>query len=396
VERDTIGFGKIDPLMHDQLVEDISCSGMNKPIFVWHKNFGSIKTNLTYDCKESLDNFVTGLIHRAGRHVSTAFPIIDVTLPGKHRLAVSYGTEVTPFGTNFTIRKFREDPYTIIDLISMGTIDETLAAYLWLLMENKMSLMILGTTGAGKTTALNAIACLIPATNKVITIEEVSEINLPHENWISMIPRYSFSLETEHIGEIPLYELMKAAVRHRPDYIMVGEVRGEEAFVLFQALATGHGGLCTIHAEDFNTAVKRLTSPPMNIPFSNISLMNCAILVRRIESSSFTRNARMQLRRKFAQVSEIVGNTPYDTFVWNSMHDVFDNKLDGSVLLRRIADKLDVSLEELSIELERRKIILQWMVERRIRNYLKVSNTIAEYNLNPQSVYDKASRALGR
>ena len=195
-------------------------------------------------------------MHRQGKHVSIARPIVDLTLPGKHRLAVSFGKETTPAGTSFTIRKFRDDPLTIVDLIMNETIDENIGAYLWMLMENKMSMMVVGPTGAGKTTALNAIACLIKPDFKIISVEEVAEINLPQENWVSTIARPGFGGDSE--GEVTLYDLIKSAVRHRPALILVGEIRGEEAYVLFQALATGHGGLCTTHAEDVETVIKRL------------------------------------------------------------------------------------------------------------------------------------------
>jgi len=160
LERDMVGYGRIDPLMFDPNVEDISCSGVNKPIYLWHRKYENIRTNIVFRDEEELNDFIMKLVHRVGKHVSIAYPIVDVTLPGKHRLAVSFGRETTPAGTSFTIRKFREDPFTIIDLIENETINETIAAYLWLLMENKMSVMIVGATGAGKTTALNAIACL--------------------------------------------------------------------------------------------------------------------------------------------------------------------------------------------------------------------------------------------
>src|SRR3972149_6820842 len=303
LERNTIGYSKIDPVMNDPNGEDIRCGGLGKPIFLWHRVYENIKTNVFFSDEEELNDFVMKIVHKAGKHISIAFPIVDVTLPGKHRLAVSYGRETTPFGTSFTIRKFREDPFTIIDLINNETTSESIAAYLWLLVENKMPIMIVGATGAGKTTALNATACLIRPNHKIITVEEVAEINLPHENWTSTIARSGFGAEKE--GEITLYDLIKSAVRHRPDLVIVGEGRGEEAYVLFQALATGHGGLCTMHAEDVDTAVKRLTQPPMNIPASIITLMNCVINVKHVRTPVFLESGKRLSSRKFTSIAEV-------------------------------------------------------------------------------------------
>jgi len=197
LERDLIGYGRIDSLMFDLYVEDISCSGVNKSIFLWHRKYENIKTNVIFQDEQELDDFITRVVHREGKHVSIAHPIVDLTLPGKHRLAVSFGKETTPAGTSFTIRKFRDDPFTIIDLIVNETINETIGAYLWLLMENKMSVTVVGPTGAGKTTALNAIACLSRPDFKIISVEEVAEINLPQENWTSTIARPGFGGDRE-------------------------------------------------------------------------------------------------------------------------------------------------------------------------------------------------------
>ncbi|TET57298.1 secretion system protein E [Candidatus Bathyarchaeota archaeon] len=383
LERDIVDYGKIDPLMSDPYVEDISCSGVDKHIFLWHRYYENIKTNILFQEEQKLDDFIMKIVHKAGKHVSIAFPIVDVSLPGQHRLAVSYGKETTPSGTSFTIRKFREDPFTIVDLIENETIDENIAAYLWLLMENKMSIMIMGATGAGKTTALNAIACLVRPNYKIISIEEVAEINLPHENWTATISRSGFGVASE--GEITLYDLIKSAVRHRPDLIIVGEVRGEEAYVLFQALATGHGGLCTTHAEDVETAINRLTQPPMNIPSSIIPLMNCAIIVKHVRAPIFLGGNKTLSSRKFIRVAEIeAASSIRNVFTWNASIDAFEEKLKDSYLIAKIAKNMDVSVERIFDDLERRKETLLNMAEHNIRDYRSVNTVLSKHYYNPK------------
>jgi len=383
MERDIVGYGKIDPLMYDEYVEDIGCSGVTKPIFLWHRKYENLKTDIFFRDEEELDDFIMRIVHKAGKHVSIAFPIVDVTLPEKHRLAVSFGKETTPSGTAFTIRKFRKDPFTIIDLIENETINESIAAYLWLLMENKMSVMIIGATGAGKTTTLNAIACLIRPNYKIISVEEVAEMNLPHENWTSTIARSGFGVEGE--GEITLFDLIKSAVRHRPDLIIVGEVRGEEAYVLFQALGTGHGGLCTLHADDANTSIQRLTQPPMNIPSSIIPLMNCVITVKHVRTPVFLETGIRLSSRKIIDISEIKSaDNIQEVFSWNPSTDIFQGNLSESYLLEKIASSLDVPIERLLDELEYRKRVLMHMVEHNIRDYRSVNKVLSKYYNNPQ------------
>lgn len=384
LERDIVGYGKIDPVMHDQYVEDISCGGINKNIFLWHRRYENVRTSILFKEEEELDDFIMKTVHKVGKHVSIAFPIVDVTLPGQHRLAVSYGKETTPSGTSFTIRKFREDPFTIVDLIANETVDENIAAYLWLLMENKMSVMVMGATGAGKTTALNAIACLMRPNYKIISVEEVAEINLPHENWTATIARSGFGVESE--GEITLYDLIKSAVRHRPDLIIVGEVRGEEAYVLFQALATGHGGLCTIHAEDVETAIQRLTQPPMSIPSSIIPLMNSAIIVKHVRTPIFLSGEKRLSSRKFIRVAEIKNaNSIRDVFTWSPSTDTFQADLDDSYLIGKIARDLDVPVERVMDDWQQRKKLLLDMAEHNIRDYRSVNNALSKYYYNPKT-----------
>ena len=386
-ERDLVGFGRIDPLMRDPNIEDISCDGVQKPVYVWHRNYESIQTNLEFPNDEVLDNTVVKLVHMAGKHVSTAFPIVDASLPGKHRLAVAYRREITPFGTAFTIRKFREDPYSIIDLINIGTFSEEMSAYFWMCLENRASIMVLGGTAAGKTTALNTLACLIKPGSKIITIEETAELNLPHDNWVSLIARQSYGLGGSGVGEVALFDLVKTSMRHRPDIMIVGEVRGNEAYVLFQALATGHGGMCTMHADGLDSAVKRLTQKPMEISPAYIPLMNIVIPIQRVH---LVKNNEKKAYRRAITVNEIRDYEDYYTpFTWQPAQDVHEVDYDKSPLLTSIAERQGISKRDIIEEIGRRKEVLHWMRERNIRSYRDVAAIVAEYYARPKHIYSK-------
>lgn len=239
IERNLLGYGPIDPLMKDTNIEDISCNGVNIPIYVWHKKYESIPTNITFIDEDYLNEFIMKMAHMAGKHISIAFPILDAMLPEKHRLAATFGREVSVKGPTFTIRKFRERPFSVTEIIQSGVINSLIAAYLWTLIEHGKTAMIAGGTGVGKTTMLNVISMFIRPGMKIVTIEDTPEINLPHPNWVQLTSRETYLVGTSALGtNIRLFDLVKLSLRYRPDYIIVGEVRGEEAFVLFQAMAS--------------------------------------------------------------------------------------------------------------------------------------------------------------
>jgi flagellar protein FlaI len=373
--------------MRDPNIEDISCDGVTKPVYIWHRNYESIETNIEFQTDEELDNMVVKLVHMAGKHVSSAFPIVDASLPGKHRLAVCYRREITPFGTAFTIRKFREDPYSIIDLINIGTFSEEMAAYFWQCLEQRASIMVLGGTAAGKTTALNALACLIRPGTKLITIEETAELNLPHDNWVSLIARQSYGLGGDSTGEVALFDLVKTSMRHRPDILIVGEVRGQEAYVLFQALATGHGGMCTMHAENLDSAIKRLTQKPMDISPAYVPLMNIVLSIQRVH---LMKDNERKAYRRVMNVNEIADYEDYRTvFKWVPSKDEHIPTLDKSVMLSGISERMGTGKKDLIAEIEKRKTVLHWMREHNIRSYKDVAAIIAEYGSRPKQFYEK-------
>ncbi len=261
---------------------------------------------------------IVRLVHMSGKHVSTAFPIVDATLPGGHRLAATFRREVSPQGSTMTIRKFRKDPITIIDLINFGVLDYTIAAYAWLLIENRFTAVVVGATASGKTTFLNALLSMINPNSKIVTIEEVQEVNIHHVNWAPLISRLSYGLSENNVGEVTLFNLVKAAMRMRPDIMVVGEVRGEEAYALFQAISTGHGGLATLHAEDAGSAIQRLTSKPMDVAPSYLSFLDLTFSVRRVAIPDPANPGNPRIVRRVISVDEIIDSTKWvQSFVWD-------------------------------------------------------------------------------
>jgi len=378
VIRDLAGYGNLDVLMRDPNIEDISCNGVNKPVYVWHRKYESLPTNIIFDDETEYDNFIIKLAHMGGKHISSAHPILDAMLPGRHRLAATFRREVSTFGSSFCIRKFREDPFSIVDLIKMGTIDLTLAAYFWILLENKMSMMIIGGTGAGKTSMLNALTSLIRPNDKIVTVEEIAELNTFHENWVQLTSRQGFKFGTADETSISLFDLVKLSLRYRPDYIIVGEVRGEEAYALFQAVATGHGGICTMHADSIDHAVKRLTSEPMNVAEAYIPLMNVGIYLSRVELPR--KKMGLSFGRRARNVWEILDYEKYQLISeWSPTEDKFRTYLEDSRLLEEIALKKGITKKEVLAEIKQRRKFLRQLVRSGIRSQEEVTEAIVQY-----------------
>jgi flagellar protein FlaI len=386
--RDFLGYGKIDILFHDQNIEDISCNGVNTPIYIWHRVHESLPTNILFPTAEELNFVVTRLVYKTGNQISIANPILEGTLPEGYRAHITLD-EVSKRGDTFTIRKFRANPFTVVDLIQLGTISPKIAAYTWLLIEHLRSMMICGAVASGKTAFLNAISMFIKPEMKVVTIEEVRELRL-HENWIPMTTRPSYQ---PGIQEVNLFDLLKSALRQRPDYIIVGEVRGEEAYTLFQSIAVGHGGLCSIHADSEDSVIKRLLTRPMDVPPMMLPLMNCLIQVRRVAFNG-------QVARRVESVTEIIDidretqePTLVTRFKWNAETDTFaynkPNNKDKSVF-HFISQINQINIDTLHEELERREVILQWMVNVGVKNYDDVANIIRNYYHSPEDVYNVA------
>ncbi|HEY4699784.1 MAG TPA: type II/IV secretion system ATPase subunit [Nitrososphaerales archaeon] len=386
IERDLIGFGPIHAMMLDPNIEDISANGVNLPFYIWHRKYESLPTNLFVTEKETLDNLIVKLAHLSGKHISTAFPVLDAMLPGKHRIATTYKEEVSPKGSTFSIRKFKEEPFSVVDLIKLGTINETLAAYFWMLLENRTTVVVIGGTGAGKTSTLNALASLAKPSMKIVTVEEIPELNLPRDNWVQLVSRESYGLGSVKTGEVTLFQLVKTSLRYRPDYLVIGEVRGEEAFVLFQAMATGHGGMCTLHAENLDYAIKRLRSSPMNVAETYIPLMNVAAIVERVQLPKKSL-AGLSFGRRMRNVFEIEDFDVYHPIAeWDPINDVLNTNLDGSIMLRHIGEKTGKSFAEIIVEVKRRATVIQWLRETDVSESHEVVRVIAQYYVKPAAI----------
>ncbi len=378
VIRDLAGYGGLDVPMNDPNIEDISCNGLNRPIYIWHRKYESIPTNIEFTQESDYDNFIVKLAHMGDKHISSAHPMLDAMLPGKHRLAATFRREVSTFGSSFCVRKFREDPFSIIDLINIGTIDATLAAYFWFLLENKMNMMLIGGTGAGKTSTLNALISLMKPQDKIVTVEEIAELNTLHENWVQLTSRQGFKFGQADETSISLFDLVKLSLRYRPDYIIVGEVRGEEAYALFQAVATGHGGICTMHADSLDHAVKRLTSPPMNVAEVYIPLMNVGIYVSRVELPQ--KKMGLSFGRRARNVWEVVDFGKYNLISeWSPTEDTFSTCLEKSYLLEQIASKKGLTKEDLVADIKRRERKLEEVLKSGRRSQDDVTQAIIEY-----------------
>ncbi len=386
VKRDFLGYGPLDVLVKDQNIEDISCNGTGIPIYVWHRLYESLPTNVSFASSAELDTFITRLAYRSGHQISISNPILEGALPEGFRIHVTL-EEVSKRGGTFTIRKVRANPFTITDLISLGTMPTSIAAYFWTLVENKRSIIASGATASGKTGFLNSICSFIPPEMKVVTIEEVRELRL-HENWIPMVTRPSLQAG---IQEVTLFDLLKSSLRQRPDFIIVGEIRGEEAFTLFQSIAVGHGGMCTIHAEDVEAVEKRLLTEPMNIPPMLIPMMNVVVQLNRTKF-------RDRVVRRIADLSEITDKGVFKKlYEWDPGDDSFNLSVPSikeSVALKRVAKTKHISIEDVVEDLDKKEVILKWLMQNKISAYEQVSEIIRKYYVTPSEIFNRARFGL--
>ncbi|MFD1684251.1 type II/IV secretion system ATPase subunit [Halobellus litoreus] len=384
--RDFRGFDRIDPLMHDPHIEDISCDGYDLPIFVYHDEYTDIETNVSY-AADDLDDFVIRLAQESGRHVSVGDPVVGTTLPDGSRVELALGEEVTPRGSAFTIRKYAEEPFTPVDLIENGTFSVAEMAYLWLCIENNRSLIFAGGTASGKTTSMNAVSMFIPPRAKVLTIEDTRELSLYHDNWLSSVTR-----ERLHEGsDIDMYDLLRSSLRHRPEFIIVGEVRGNEAVTLFQAMNTGHTTFSTMHADSIETVINRLENEPINVPRAMVQSLDllCVQTLTRVEGERVRRSKAIG---EIGEIDQRTGELDYSrAFRWDAGTDSFERS--DSSLIEEIQRDRGWSRTERKREMNRRERFLELLAELGTTDYRRFTALVNEYYAAPERVMDRLEAA---
>ncbi|EMA20661.1 type II/IV secretion system ATPase subunit [Haloarcula marismortui] len=378
--RDFIDYGGIDPIMRDPAVEDISCDGAGVPVFVYHREYRDVKSNVSFD-REALDSFTSRMAQRAGKQLTISNPLVDASLPNGSRVQITLGGDISTRGSNFTIRKFADIPFTPVDLIRWNTFSAEMMAYYWIAIQNNKSLVFAGGTGSGKTSSMNAISFFIPPASKIVSIEDTREIDLPQENWIQSVTRSP--LTSEGRGEISMYNLLNAALRQRPEYLLVGEIRTDEnvALTFFQAMSTGHTAYTTFHADTVETVISRMQNPPLNVPVQMLRDLD----IISVQQQTYIGDKRVRRNHSTSEVlqqdydlNDVQTKTVFKRDASADTHE----KVTDSTLLQEIATDRGWSDTELQNQIENRVQLLQYMADERITGYVEVASAIQLFDKN--------------
>jgi flagellar protein FlaI len=384
--RDKIGLGYLDPYINDSNIEDITCNGLGS-IFIEHKVFGGLRSAMEFTDHDTLNYFIIKLAERIGKPITFKDPIVDATLPDGSRINIVYGDDISKNGSNFTIRKFNEIPFSILEVIDKGTMDYRIAAYLWLLLSEGMSGFICGETASGKTTTMNGLTAFINPDSKLVSIEDTPELQIPHKNWTREMTRGTTrggGLGEGGGSDVTMFDLLKAALRQRPNYILVGEIRGVEGNIAFQAMQTGHPVTSTFHAATVEKLIQRLTAEPINIPKTYIDNLNFVLI------QSAVKRPDGKMVRRVLSVNEILGYDPdkggisfVEAFSWDPVTDSFVFSALGSsyLLEQKIATRLGIPGKKKNViydEIEKRAKILERLQNEGITNFYDFFNTTSK------------------
>ena len=378
--RDKENMGPLTPLINDPYIEDISCAGLGS-LYLEHKIFKGLKAAISFDTHEELDQFVIRMAEKIGKPVTFRDPIVDATLPDGSRINIVFGGDVSKRGSNFTIRKFTATPLSFLDLINFGTFTYDMAAYFSLVLSHGMNMFVSGETASGKTTLMNAVTTFIAPTAKIVSIEDTPELQCPHPNWIREVTRGSAKTSESAIG---MFDLLKAALRQRPNEIIIGEIRGEEGAIAFQAMQTGHACMSTFHAATVEKLIQRLTGNPINIPKSYVDNLNVVTI------QSAVRLPNGKDGRRVISVNEIVGYDSFsdsfsfiEVFKWNPTDDTheFSGYMNSYLLEEKIAMMRGLPpAQKRSIysELTRRANIFRRLHEQKVTDFYALHQVLSQ------------------
>ena len=372
--RNFKGYGKLDPLMHDEGIEDITCNGPDIPVFIFHRKYSNLPVNIIFE-KNELNRFVLKIAQKADKQLSLTAPLVDAALPEGARAQITYTDVVSSKGSSFTIRKFKSDPMTPVDLIDYGTYDTEILALIWLCVENRKSAIVVGGTASGKTSTMNAFSLFIPYLAKIVSIEDTREIQMPHKNWLPMMTRESASESGK--GNVDMFSLLKTALRQRPEYIIVGEVRGAEAQTLFQAMNTGHATYSTLHAGGAEQAINRLTTNPINVPVAMFGALDLMIIQQLQYIGGRMVRRCITVNEVVAEKTEITYNILYK---WNPLKDTFRKVYKESKIINDIAYSHGWTVDETLKQIKIRKEILEGLLKNGIRNSDEITAVFVEFS----------------
>lgn len=397
IVRDMIGFGMLDVFLEDDNLEDVLVTATSKPVYVYHRDYGMCITNISFEDDEELVHQIEKMARYVGRRIDQQNPLLDATLPDGSRVNATI-PPVSLDGPTLSIRKFREDPLTVVDIIDFGTISPDVAAFLWLAVEGMgakpSNILISGGTASGKSTTMNAISAFVPGRERIISIEDTAELHLPHEHWVRLETRPP---NIEGKGEVTMEDLVKNALRMRPDRIMVGEVRGPEAQTMFTGMNTGHDGcLGTVHSNSAMETITRLAEDPMGVPEVMIPALDAVVMQKRLHHQMEGQTRRIT---EIAEVTGFEDGQPQLSriYEWNPKEDEIESTGVPSTIKKNIADFAGVSGKEIEREIKRRATVLEWMREENIRDIYEVGRIVEEYYRDKDSLLNKVeSTALNR
>jgi flagellar protein FlaI len=375
--RNRVGYGKLDPLFSDPYLEDMHCTGVGNMMIV-HKIFDMVYTNIEFTDDLTLNRYIIDMSERVERPASDSHSVVDAVMPDGSRANFIYGRDVSLEGSSFTLRKFSEVPISVTQVVNWGTLSAEVAAYLWICLENGMNLFVCGETASGKTTTLNAISTFIKPLDKVYTVENTPEVTMPHDCWQHLLTR-----ETGKRTDVTYQDLLIAALRSRPNYIIVGEIRGVEGNIAFQAMQTGHPVMSTFHAGSPKTMIQRITSPPINVPIAFVDNLNVALI-----QMAVAHNGRMlrrvlsvtEIERFYAPAQQMVTRQVFEWDPTKDQHN-FKGMFNSYVLETKIAQMLGMlDTREIYKELDKRAKIITKLIELKIFNYFEVWEIIKNYH----------------